>query len=90
MAVMKVVSEDPRYLEKRARPLHEDYPENSPVIFLGEHAYGVAAKVTGTTEQTLSVTLAVSGHALILSMNLIEISSSSSPLNERTSRLWPL
>ncbi|KAG8953065.1 hypothetical protein FRC04_003012 [Tulasnella sp. 424] len=58
MAVMKVVSEDPRYLEKMARPLHEDYPENSPVIFLGEHAYGVAAKVTGTTEQTLSVTLA--------------------------------
>lgn len=61
MAVMKVVSEDPRYLEQQARPLHEEYPEGSPVIFLGEHAYGVAARVTGSTEQSLSVTLAVSG-----------------------------
>lgn len=69
MAVMKVVSEDPRYLEQIARPLHEDYPEDSPVIFLGEHAYGVAAKVTGTTEHALSVTLAVSGHASICSMD---------------------
>ncbi|KAG9051186.1 hypothetical protein FS837_011301 [Tulasnella sp. UAMH 9824] len=58
MAVMKVISEDPRYLEQQARPLHEEYPEGSPVIFLGEHAYGVAARVTGSTEHSLSVTLA--------------------------------
>ncbi|KAG8985436.1 hypothetical protein FRB90_004701 [Tulasnella sp. 427] len=58
MTVMNVVSEDPRYLEQKARPLSEEYLEGSPVIFLGEHAYGVAARVTGTSEHSLSVTLA--------------------------------
>ena len=60
MAVMNVVSEDPRYTEKEAIPLSEEYPEGSNVIFLGEHAYGVAARVSGTSATTLSVIIAVS------------------------------
>lgn len=66
MAVSEVNSEDPRYLEKEAPPLSEEFPEGSKVFFLGEHAYGVAAQVFGTTEDTLSVILAVSVIALIV------------------------
>ena len=66
MAVSEVNSEDPRYLEKEAPPLSEEFPERSKVFFLGEHAYGVAAQVFGTTEDTLSVILAVSVIALIV------------------------
>ena len=66
MAVSEVNSEYPRYLEKEAPPLSEEFPEGSKVFFLGEHAYGVAAQVFGTTEDTLSVILAVSVIALIV------------------------
>ena len=66
MAVSEVNSEDPRYLEKEAPPLSEEFPEGSKVFFLGEHAYGVAAQVFGTTEDTLSVILAVSVITLIV------------------------
>ncbi|KAL6301387.1 exonuclease II [Sparassis latifolia] len=58
MTVSEVVSEDPRYVEKDAPPLSEDFPEGSKVFFLGEHAYGVAAQVSGTTADALSVVLA--------------------------------
>ncbi|KAG8905353.1 hypothetical protein FRB99_000181 [Tulasnella sp. 403] len=57
MAVMKVVSEDPRYAEREAVPLDVEYPPESKIIFLGEHAYGVAAQVSSTTNTTLSVML---------------------------------
>ncbi|KAI0719397.1 exonuclease II [Cerioporus squamosus] len=58
MAVSEVNSEDPRYIEKEAPPLSEEFPEGSKVFFLGEHAYGVAAQVSATAEDTLSVVLA--------------------------------
>ncbi|KAG7094057.1 hypothetical protein E1B28_007676 [Marasmius oreades] len=53
-------SEDPRYLERPAPPLAEEFPEGSKIFFLGEHAYGVAAQVSKTDEEdrTLSVILA--------------------------------
>lgn len=60
MCLTEVVSEDPRYLEREAPPLAEEFPEGSKIFFLGEHAYGVAAQVSSTTESTLSVILAVS------------------------------
>ena len=41
MAVSEVNSEDPRFIEKEAPPLSEEFPEGSKVFFLGEHAYGV-------------------------------------------------
>ncbi|KAG9014015.1 hypothetical protein FRB94_000212 [Tulasnella sp. JGI-2019a] len=58
MAVMNVVSEDPRYIEKLAPPLHEEFPVDSKVIFLGEHAYGSAAQVRETGTNSLSVIIA--------------------------------
>ena len=60
MTVSEVTSEDPRFLERDAPSLSEEFPEGSKIFFLGEHAYGVAAQVSATTESTLSVILAVS------------------------------
>ncbi|KIM73715.1 hypothetical protein PILCRDRAFT_80815 [Piloderma croceum F 1598] len=58
MTLSEVASEDPRFAEKDAPPLSEEFPEGSKIFFLGEHAYGVAAQVSGTTESALSVILA--------------------------------
>ncbi|KAH8101020.1 exonuclease II [Cristinia sonorae] len=58
MTVAEVASEDPRFMEKEAPPLSEEFPVDSKVFFLGEHAYGVAAQVSETTKSTLSVILA--------------------------------
>ncbi|KAF9037608.1 exonuclease II [Panaeolus papilionaceus] len=58
MCVTDVASEDPRYLERPAPPLAEEFPDGSKIFFLGEHAYGVAAQVSATTENSLSVILA--------------------------------
>lgn len=60
MGVLRVVSEDPRYAEKEAPPLVEEFPVGSRVIFLGDHAYGTAGQVSATEESSLSVILAVS------------------------------
>lgn len=60
MCLNEVVSEDPRFLEREPPPLREEFPDGSKVFFLGEHAYGVAAQVTATTDTSLSVVLAVS------------------------------
>jgi len=59
MCLPEVASEDPRFLERDAPPLSEEFPEGSKIFFLGEHAYGVAATVSATTETSLSVILAV-------------------------------
>jgi 5'-3' exoribonuclease 1 len=59
MCLSEVASEDSRYLEREAPPLSEDFPDGSKIFFLGEHAYGVAAQVSATTNTTLSVILAV-------------------------------
>jgi 5'-3' exonuclease len=59
LGLQEVVSEDPRFLEKDAPPLEEEFPVGSKIIFMGEHAYGVAAQVQETALTTLSVVLAV-------------------------------
>lgn len=59
LTITHVESEDPRFLEKEAPSLHEEFPQGSKIFFLGEHAYGVAAQVSETTETTLTVVLAV-------------------------------
>ncbi|KDR68528.1 hypothetical protein GALMADRAFT_78457 [Galerina marginata CBS 339.88] len=58
MCLPEVASEDPRFLEREAPPLSEEFPDGSKVFFLGEHAYGVAAQVSSTTDAALSVILA--------------------------------
>jgi len=60
MTLTSVISEDERYLERPAPPIAEEFPEGSRIFFMGEHAYGVAAQVSATTETSLSVILAVS------------------------------
>lgn len=60
LTITHVESEDPRFLEKEAPSVKEEFPEGSKIFFLGEHAYGVAARVSETTESTLTVVLAVS------------------------------
>ena len=71
MCVTEVSSEDPRYLERDPPPIAEEFPEGSKVFFLGEHAYGVAAQVSGTTEDTLAVILAVSTLADNTASNIV-------------------
>jgi hypothetical protein len=71
MCVTEVTSEDPRYRERDPPPIAEEFPEGSKVFFLGEHAYGVAAQVSGTTEDTLAVILAVSTLAYNTTPNIV-------------------
>ena len=59
LGLQGVISEDPRYLEQAAPPMAEEFPDGSRIIFLGEHAYGVAAQVAGTKEDTLTIVIAV-------------------------------
>ncbi|KAL5525520.1 hypothetical protein ACEPAG_6856 [Sanghuangporus baumii] len=58
MVLPEVISEDPRFLEKDAPPLSEEFPPGTKVFFLGDHAYGVAAQVSETTSASVSVMLA--------------------------------
>lgn len=60
MVLPEVISEDPRFMEKDAPPLAEEFPKGAKVFFLGDHAYGVAAQISDTAEKTLAVMLAVS------------------------------
>lgn len=62
MVLTQVASEDPRFVEKEPPPISEEFPLETRVFFLGEHAYGVAAQVAETTETTLSIMLAVRSH----------------------------
>lgn len=74
MCLPEVVSEDPRFMEREAPPLSEEFPDGSKIFFLGEHAYGVAAQVSTTTESTLSVILAVSNFTAHFSCPILNFS----------------
>jgi 5'-3' exoribonuclease 1 len=63
MSLSEIFSEDPRFVERDAPALSEEFPDGSKIFFLGEHAYGVAAQVSATTESSLSVVLAVCASA---------------------------
>ena len=77
MVISEVASEDPRFLEKDAPPLSEEFPDGTNIFFLGEHAYGVAAQVSSTTDSALSVVLAVCCKALTaMSLSKYPLSSS--------------
>jgi len=58
--VPQVGSEDPRFVERGPPPLAGEFPEGTKVFFLGEHAYGFAARVAATTADSLSFMLAFS------------------------------
>lgn len=63
MVISQVASEDPRFLEKEPPLLSEEFPDGCKIFFLGEHAYGVAAQVASTHNDSLSVVLAVRDNA---------------------------
>ena len=65
MTVSEVISEDPRFIEKEPPPISEEFEIGSKVFFLGDHAYGVAAQVSETSQNSLAVMLAVSKHLTI-------------------------
>ena len=61
MVITSVASEDPRYIERLSVPLHEEFPVDTDVFFLGERAYGTSARIAGATDKALSVVVTVSG-----------------------------
>jgi hypothetical protein len=72
LTVTSVASEDPRYVERVPPPLTEDFPIGTKVFFLGEHAYGTAAQISGATDTSLSVILAVSGFLLLRAIGWLQ------------------
>lgn len=56
--VKTVISEDPRFAEKQAKSIQEEFPLGCKVFFLGEHGYGVAAQINGNVG-SLTIMLAV-------------------------------
>ncbi|KAF5014690.1 hypothetical protein F66182_14242, partial [Fusarium sp. NRRL 66182] len=46
LVVDQVISEDERFLEKKALSIEEEFPENSKAFFLGEFNYGAPVQVT--------------------------------------------
>ena len=91
MCLPEVASEDPRFLEREAPKLSEEVPEGSKIFFLGEHAYGVAAQVSATTETTLSVILAVRNlglaivsHIFVIVLKTCSIPSSSHQKSQKS------
>lgn len=88
MALSEVASEDPRYVEKDAPPMHEEFPEGSKVFFLGAPAYGMAAQISATDDTSLSVILVVSTlishHSGIYLSDIHNIFSSSLMKRRRT------
>lgn len=66
LGLQAVISEDPRFLEQAAPPVANEFPEGSRIIFLGEHAYGVAAQVSATGDDSLTIVIAVSSFPLLI------------------------
>lgn len=60
LALMKVGSEDPRFVEQPPAPLGQEYPIGSNVFFLGEHTYGAPSLVKDTADNKASLMIVVS------------------------------
>src|SRR4051812_40076577 len=55
--VGSVECEDPRYEEKPATPLSEEFPMGTEIFYLGSPHYGCPGKVYSNTEKYLGVKL---------------------------------
>jgi 5'-3' exoribonuclease 1 len=53
--VDEVISEDPRFLEKAAIPLEEEFPEGSRAFYLGDYAYGRPLQVIGHADNKATI-----------------------------------
>jgi 5'-3' exoribonuclease 1 len=49
--VDEVISEDPRFLEKEALPIEEEFPEGARAFYLGDYAYGRPLQIVGHAEE---------------------------------------
>lgn len=58
MNVSQVTFEDERFIEKEAPPLEKEFPKGEKVIFLGQLAYGTAARVLDITNNALDIGVA--------------------------------
>jgi 5'-3' exoribonuclease 1 len=56
--VDEVISEDPRFLEKAALPIEEEFPEGSRAFYLGDYAYGRPLQVTGHSDGKANIVVA--------------------------------
>lgn len=59
LALTKVGSEDPRFLEQPPAPLDQEYPIGSNVFFLGEHTYGTPSLVKDIADNKASLMIVV-------------------------------
>ncbi|KAG9097503.1 hypothetical protein FRC06_007481 [Ceratobasidium sp. 370] len=55
LSLTNVTSEDPRFVERPAAPLSQEYPVGSNVFFLGEHTYGTPSLVKDTSDNKASL-----------------------------------
>ncbi|KAL6704388.1 exonuclease II Exo2 [Coniothyrium glycines] len=53
-----VISEDPRFLEKAALPIEEEFPEGARAFYLGDYAYGRPLQVIGHAEGKATIMVA--------------------------------
>jgi 5'-3' exoribonuclease 1 len=56
--VDEVLSEDPRFLEKAALPIEEEFPEGARAFYLGEVAYGRPLQVISHTDHRANIVVA--------------------------------
>jgi 5'-3' exoribonuclease 1 len=53
-----VISPDPRFLEKEALPLEEEFPEGSRAFYLGDYAYGRPLQIIGHADNKTTIMVA--------------------------------
>lgn len=100
LAVKEVAFEDERYIvsptmhlvawtdisqEQPATPMVDEFPVGEKVIFLGDHAYGVAAQVQSVTDDSLNINIAVSAVPCSMAMLIAASSFPMSPLKTPSS-----
>lgn len=56
--VDKVISPDPRFLEKEALPIEEEFPEGARAFYLGDYAYGRPLQIVGHSENKATILVA--------------------------------
>jgi len=59
IVVDEVISEDPRFLEKAAVPIEEEFPPGSRAFFLGEFNYGRPLEVVSHSENRAEIWLSI-------------------------------
>ena len=59
MIVDEVISEDPRFIEREAVPMTQEFPEGTRAFFLGEMAYGRPLQVHSLVGETATVYMSV-------------------------------